>query len=118
MPRSWSCVTAGLRRLSRRRHSTVASPHQHQHQQQPGTTLSFDLFPRLAGEDDDRTPTQTIMFLHGILGSKRNWRTPASWLAQPEFADHVGFEVRRQTESGACLPVPVPVPVPFPLLGP
>ena len=48
----------------------------------------------------------------------RNWRTPASWLAQPEFADHVGFEVRRQTESGACLPVPVPVPVPFPLLGP
>ena len=87
MPRSWSCVTAGLRRLSRRRYSTVASPHQHQQQQQPGTTLSFDLFPRLGGLDDDRTPTQTIMFLHGILGSKRNWRTPAVTFRkqQPQF---------------------------------
>ena len=37
------------------------------------STLPFDLYPALTGT---RTPS-TALFLHGILGSKRNWRAPA-----------------------------------------
>jgi len=37
------------------------------------STLPFDLYPTLS---ETRTPS-TALFLHGILGSKRNWRAPA-----------------------------------------
>jgi len=46
-------------------------------------TLPFDLYPALS---ETRTPS-TALFLHGILGSKRNWRAPALAFRklQPQF---------------------------------
>jgi len=68
------------------------------------SVLSFELFKSSAAT---APPTKTLVCLHGILGSKKNWRTPSKIFTKehPEFIaiamDHRGHGASPSTLPGA-----------------
>lgn len=67
------------------------------------SVLSFETFKSkaLAGEE----PTKSLVCLHGILGSKKNWRTPSNMFTKmyPQF-HAVAMDHRGHGLSGTSLP--------------